>query len=92
MYTPPSLGDTGPAWAPPGSSAFLVVVIVVQSFSWFRLFATPWTVACQASLSFTISQSLLKLMSIESVMPSNHLALCLPQAAPEASSHPLLPV
>ena len=39
-------------------------------------FATPWTAACQASLSFTISQSLLKLMSIESVLPSNHLILC----------------
>ena len=37
---------------------------------------TPWTAACQASLSFTISQSLLKLMSIESMMPSNHLVLC----------------
>ena len=43
-----------------------------------QLFVTPWTVACQASLSFTISQSLLKLMSIESVMPSNHLILCCP--------------
>ena len=40
--------------------------------------ATPWIPACQASLSFTISQSLLKLMSIESVMPSNHLILCHP--------------
>ena len=40
--------------------------------------ATPWTAACQASLSFTISQSLFKLMSIESVMPSNHLTLCRP--------------
>ena len=39
---------------------------------------TPWTAACQASTSFTISQSLLKLMSIESVMPSNHLILCHP--------------
>ena len=39
---------------------------------------TPWTAACQASLSFTISWSLLKLMSIESVMPSNHLILCRP--------------
>ena len=38
---------------------------------------SPWTAACQASLSFTISQSLLKLISIESVMPSNHLILCL---------------
>ena len=42
------------------------------------LFLTPWTAAHQASLSFTVSQSLLKLMSIESVMPSNHLILCLP--------------
>ena len=49
---------------------------VVQSLSCVWLFATAWTTACQASLSFTISQSLLKLMSIESVMPSNHLVLC----------------
>ena len=42
------------------------------------LFATPWTAACQASLSMTNSQSLLKLMSIEMVMPSNHLVLCHP--------------
>ena len=48
----------------------------VQSFSHVQLFATPWTAARQASLSFTISQSLLKLMSIESVMPYNHLILC----------------
>ena len=41
-----------------------------------QLFATPWTAACQASLSITSSRSLLKLMSIESVMPSNHLILC----------------
>ena len=40
--------------------------------------ATPWTAACQASLSFIVSQSLLKLMSIESVIPSNHLVLCCP--------------
>ena len=43
-----------------------------------RLFVTPWTAACQASLSFTISWSLLKLISIELVMPSNHLILCRP--------------
>ena len=48
----------------------------VQSLSRVRLFAIPWTTACQASLSITNSQSLLKLMSIESVMPSNHLILC----------------
>ena len=43
-----------------------------------QLFATPWTVACQASLSITNFQSVLKLMSIESLMPSNHLILCHP--------------
>ena len=50
----------------------------VQSFSCVRLFATPWTAACQASLSITTSWSPPKLMSIESVMPSNHLLLCRP--------------
>ena len=50
----------------------------VQSFSCVWLFATPRMAACQASLSFTISQSLLKVMSIELVMPSNHLILCHP--------------
>ena len=53
-------------------------VVVLQLLSHFLFFATPWTAACQASLSFTISQSLLKLMSIESVMPSNNLILCHP--------------
>ena len=47
-----------------------------------QLFATPWTAACQASLSITISQSLLKLMSIKSVMPSNHFILCRPLLLP----------
>ena len=50
----------------------------VQSLSHVRLFATPWTAACQASLSITNSQSPPKLMSIELVMPSNHLILCPP--------------
>ena len=48
----------------------------VQLLSCVQLFATPWTVAYQASLSITNSQSLLKLLSIESVIPSNHLILC----------------
>ena len=52
--------------------------VVVQSLSHVLLSATPWTAALQASLSFTISQSLLKLLSIESVIPSNHLILCRP--------------
>ena len=51
---------------------------IVQLLSHVHLFATPWTVAHQTSLSFPISQSLLKLMSIESVMPSNHLIFCRP--------------
>ena len=62
------------------SAAFLGlqsnVLAVVQSLSPFQLFATPWTVARQASLSFIISWSLLKFMSIELVMPSNHLIIC----------------
>ena len=57
-------------------------VVVVQSLSPVQLFATPWIVSCQASLSFTISQSLLKLMSVESVMTSNHLILCHPLLLP----------
>ena len=56
--------------------------VVVQSLSCVWLFVTPWNAACQASLSFTISQSLLKLMSIGSVMPSNHLILCCPLFLP----------
>ena len=53
-------------------------MVVVQSPSHVRLFVTTWTAACQASLSFTISWSLTKFMSIESVMPSNRLILCHP--------------
>ena len=52
------------------------MVLVVWSLSSVQLFVTPQTAACQTSLSFTISWSLLKLMSIESVMPFNHLFLC----------------
>ena len=54
------------------------VVAVLQLLSHVSCFATPWTAARQASLSFTISWSLLKLMSIELVMPSSHLILCRP--------------
>jgi len=54
----------------------------VQSLSRVRLFATPWTAARQASLSVTSPRSLLKLLSIESVMPSNHLILCRPLLLP----------
>ena len=66
----------------------------VQSLSRVRLFATPWTAAHQASLSITNSRSSLRLMSIESVMPSSHLILCrplllLPQSLPAAESFPM---
>ena len=62
----------------------VVVVVVVHSLSCFWLFVTPWTAAHQASLSFTISRSLFKLMFIESVMPSNHLTLCHPHLLPSS--------
>ena len=52
------------------------LLIVVQLLSCVQLFATPWTAACQASLSFTISWSLLRIMSVDSEIPSNHLILC----------------
>ena len=54
----------------------------VQLLRHVRLFSTPWTAACQTSLSITNSQSLLKLLSMESVMPSNHLILCHPLLLP----------
>ena len=60
------------------NSATNKLLSIVQSLSHILHFATPWTAAHQASMSFTISQSLLKFMSIESVMPSSHLILCLP--------------
>ena len=56
--------------------------VSVQSLNRVRLFATPWTVAQQASLSSTTSQSLLKLMCIQSVIPSHHLILCCPLLPP----------
>ena len=71
----------------------LVYIVVVQSLSRVQFFATPWTAACQASLSFIISQSSLKLMSIELEMPSNHLILCHPllflQSFPASGSFPM---
>ena len=70
-------------------------VVVVQSLSGVRLFAIPWTAARQASLSFTVSWSLLKLMPVESVMPSNHLSSSVtpfsscPQPFPASGSFPV---
>ena len=71
-------------------------IFVVQSLSRIRLFVTPWTVAHQASLSFIIPWSSLRLISIESVLPSNHLILChpffssCPQSFPSSRSFPML--
>ena len=59
-----------------------MIFVVLQLLCHVWLFVTPWTAARQISLPFTISQSLLKLMSIESVMPSNHLILCRPLLLP----------
>ena len=72
----------------------LIVVVVVQLLSHVRLFETPWTTACQASLSFTVFQSLLRFMSIESLMLFNHLILCGPfsyclQSFPASGSFPV---
>ena len=61
---------------------YLCIVVVFQSLSHVQLFVIPRTAAHQASLSFTISPNLLKLMSIVSVMPSNHLILCCPLLLP----------
>ena len=69
------------------SISVFIFVVVVQSLSCILFFAHPWTAARQASLSFTISQSLLKLVSIESVMPYNHLIL----VAPFSSYHQSFP-
>ena len=78
---PSIAGDEGSI---PGQATKIphATVLAVQSLSRVPLFATPWTAAHEASLSFTISQSLLKLRSIESVMPSNHLILCCPLSPP----------
>ena len=63
----------------------MYVVLIVQSLSRVRLFATPWTVVYQASPPITNSRSSPKPMSIESVMPSNHLILCHPPSPPAFS-------
>ena len=67
-------------WDLPGKSTGVGChcLLCIQSLSHAKFFATPWTVALQASLSFTIPWSLLRLMSFESAMPSNHLILCHP--------------
>ena len=80
-------------WATEQQQANEVTPSSVQSLSRVRLFVTPWITACQSSLSITNSRSLLKLMSIESVMPSSHLILChplllLPQFLPASGSFP----
>ena len=75
----PSMGSrrVGHDWCDLAAAA-AVQFSSVQSLSRLWLFSTPWTIAHQASLSITHSQSLLKLISIEPVMPSNHLILCHP--------------
>ena len=77
----------------------LFEILELLILKWFHImfscsvvsdFGSPWTAACQASLFFTISRSLLKLMSIESMMPSNHLILCYPLLLlPSSGSFPM---
>ena len=74
--------------------SFVLLFSLVQSVICVRLFVTPWTAARQASLSITNAQSLLKFMSIKSVMPPNHLILCRPfssclQSFPASGSFPM---
>ena len=76
LFKPHSLAFVTVSWANSYRTVFGPAHIVVQSLSCVRLFATPWTAAHQTALSITVSRSLLKLMSIESVMPPNHLILC----------------
>ena len=73
-------------------STFAILWYVFQSLSHVQLFATPWTAALQASLSSTIYRSLFKLMSIELVILSNHLILCLFSSSPFASLFPSIKV
>ena len=73
----------------------VILVLVVQSLSHVQLFVTQWTAACQASLSFVVSWSLLKLMSIGAGLLSNHLNLCfplllLPSSFPASGSFPVI--
>ena len=75
-------GDGGRDWSAVSTSQGRPQSSSVQLLSHVRLFETPWSAACQASLSITNSQNLLKLMSIESVMSSNHLILCCPLLLP----------
>ena len=58
--------------------SLITLEVVIHLLSHVQLFVTPWTAACQAPLSFTVSRSLLRFMSVESVIPSNHLILCCP--------------
>ena len=82
---PPALGAQSLShWTTREVQTFILLFSAVQSLSRVQLFLTPWTTARQASLSITNAQSLLKLMSIESVMPSNHLILCRPLLLPPA--------
>ena len=64
------------------SQGFCLTFSSIHLYSNVQLFINPWTTACQASLSITSSQSLLKLMSIESVKPPNHLIICYPLLLP----------
>ena len=85
FYSFQSLGL--PSWLSLFQYFYFIKFSSVQSLSRVWLFVTPWTAACQASRSITNSWSLLRLMSIESVMPANHLILCHPLLHPPSVFH-----
>ena len=77
-HVTPFTSDVNPKSSPVSARQFTPCIVIIQSPSHVKLFATPWTAAHQVSLSFTVSRSLIKFMSIGSVMLSNHLILCRP--------------
>ena len=78
----PTMQTWGVDWLLSGAGETMPLISSVQSLSHVRLFVTPWAAALHASLSITNSRSLLRLMSIELVMPSNHLIFCHPLFSP----------
>ena len=69
------------------TAVFATFIVVVQLLGCVRLFVTPWTVAHQVSLSFAVSRTWLKLMSVESMIPSNHFILSPPSPTLNLSQH-----
>ena len=88
-------GQPCPSWSPNPieylfPKVYRMLFVVIQLLSCIQFFAIPWTIPCQAPLSSPVSQSLFRLMSIESVIPSNHLILPSPfQSFPASGTFPV---